>query len=182
MGLDQYLYARKHISGYEFYGEKARAEFAAVKEAAGMSAVKADGGIGVGLNGSVSLCVAYWRKANAIHGWFVREFARDGVDDCREMWIPREGLVSLRHVCEELLADRDPQKAAQLLPPTDGFFFGSYEIDDGYWGDLSHTVSQMNSVLNDWFSAGRKPAGLRIEAEETTAPLGDIDFYYQASW
>jgi len=167
MGLDQYLYARKYVSGYDFYGDKAAAEFARVKEAAGMSAVKSDNPIGVGLTGSVQMCVAYWRKANAIHGWVVKNFA-DGVDDCRELYVPREGLASLLETCRELLATKDAEAATKVLPPTPGFFFGSDEVDEGYWHDLSHTVSQLNSVLNDWFSAA--------EADDR------VDFYYQASW
>jgi len=172
MGLDQYLYARKHFSGYDFYGEDAVAEFAKVKEAAGMSAVKSDGRIGVGLTGDVQLCVAYWRKANAIHGWIVRNFA-GGVDDCRQLYVPREGLASLLETCNKLLATKDAKEATEVLPPTPGFFFGSDEIDEGYWHDLSHTVSQLNSVLNEWFSASSEgPARLS----------GGVDFYYQASW
>lgn len=167
MGLDQYLYARKHLAGYEFYGEEAVAEFAAVKEAAGMSAVKS-GGTAVGLTGSVTMCVAYWRKANAIHGWFVRSFA-NGEDDCREMVVPREGLESLLYVCEGLLADRNVAVAEGELPPTAGFFFGSHEVDDGYWQDLEVTVSQLKSILNDWFP--------RSEEHRVY-----VEFLYQASW
>jgi len=168
MGLDQYLYARKHLAGYDFYGEEAVAEFAAVKEAAGMSAVKPNGSLGVGLTGSVTVCVAYWRKANAIHGWFVRSFA-NGDDNCREMVVPREGLESLLHVCEGLLADRNVAVAEGELPPTPGFFFGSYEVDDGYWEDLELTVSQLKSILNDWFP----------RSDEDRAY---VMFLYQASW
>ena len=32
--------------------------------------------------GGQEVCVAYWRKANAIHSWFV-ENCQDGVDECQ---------------------------------------------------------------------------------------------------
>jgi len=169
MGLDQYLYARKHITGYNFYGEEAVAEFVKIRDAAGMSAVGAtEGALAVGLTGSVTMCVAYWRKANSIHGWFVRSFA-NGDDNCREMYVPREGLESLLHVCEGLLADRNVAVAEGELPPTPGFFFGSYEVDDDYWQDLEVTVSQLKSILNDWFP-------------RSDEHRNHVDFIYQASW
>jgi len=168
MGLDQYLYARKHLAGYDFYGEEAAKEFAKVKEAAGMSAVKSELPVGVGLTGSVTMCVAYWRKANAIHGWFVRSFG-NGEDDCSEIRVPREGLESLLHLCEGLLADKNAAIAGGELPPTEGFFFGSYEIDEWYWRDLEVTVSQLKSILNDWFP--------RSDEHKSY-----VEFVYQASW
>ena len=35
---------------------------------------------------SVRYRVAYWRKANAIHKWFV-DHVQDGVDDCGEYYV-----------------------------------------------------------------------------------------------
>ena len=50
--------------------------------------------------------IGYWRKANAIHGWFVRECA-DGVDECQEITVTREQLAQLRTDCNNELANRD---------------------------------------------------------------------------
>lgn len=38
--------------------------------------------------------VAYWRKANAIHKWFVDNI-QDGVDDCKEYYVSKEKLKEL---------------------------------------------------------------------------------------
>lgn len=50
--------------------------------------------------------LGYWRKANAVHGWFVRECA-DGVDECQEIFVSREQLSKLRADCNNALANRE---------------------------------------------------------------------------
>jgi hypothetical protein len=50
--------------------------------------------------------LGYWRKANAVHGWFVRECA-DGVDECQEIFVSREQLLQLRSDCNNALATRE---------------------------------------------------------------------------
>lgn len=50
--------------------------------------------------------LGYWRKANAVHGWFVRECA-GGVDECQEIFVPRDYLARLRSDCNNALANRE---------------------------------------------------------------------------
>lgn len=50
--------------------------------------------------------LGYWRKANAVHGWFVRECA-GGVDECQEIIVPRDYLSRLRADCNNALANRE---------------------------------------------------------------------------
>lgn len=87
---------------------------------------------------------AYWRKANAIHGWFVRELA-DGVDECQSIPVTRTDLERLHDVCAAVL--NDINKAQELLPPTPGFFFGSYDIDTYYQEDLQDTLKVIGNIL-----------------------------------
>ena len=101
----------------------------------------------------------YWRKANAIHYWFVQN-VQQGEDDCREYYVSREKIKSLLETCETVLAD--PSKADELLPPSEGFFFGSNTIDDWYWDDLKETIGTMKRLL-----------------ENTT---DEWEFYYASSW
>ena len=42
----------------------------------------------------------YWRKANAIHHWFVKN-VQDGVDDCEEHEVSNEKLRELYNTCVE---------------------------------------------------------------------------------
>ena len=49
--------------------------------------------------------IAYWRKANAIHGWFIRNCA-DGVDECQPIAVSRNDLTALRQDVLEALVKR----------------------------------------------------------------------------
>jgi hypothetical protein len=109
----------------------------------------------------VSIDAMYWRKANAIHGWFV-EKCQGGRDECQETYIPREKLVELRDLCKDILENPDAERDEDL-EPTKGFFFGSYEKDEWYWQDLKNTVEGITSALE-------------------SLPEDQYEFYYQASW
>ena len=87
----------------------------------------------------------YWRKANAIHKWFV-DNVQNGVDECEEHYVSREQLTELRDLVLEVLATRDASK----LPPQAGFFFGNTDITEWYWKDLEYTVEELNKVLEDF--------------------------------
>lgn len=88
--------------------------------------------------------VAYWRKANAIHKWFV-DNVQDGNDDRCSYTVSSTELSMLRDVCIEVLATKN----VDLLPTQDGFFFGSTDYDDHYHDDLEYTVSVLNDLLRE---------------------------------
>lgn len=46
--------------------------------------------------------MGYWRKANAIHQWFVTN-VQDGEDDCKDYYVSREQLKELRDLCQLVL-------------------------------------------------------------------------------
>ncbi len=104
--------------------------------------------------------VMYWRKANAIHAWFVQN-VQEGVDDCKEYWVGEEKLQELVDLCSKVVETKD----TTLLPPQTGFFFGSQEADDWYFIDLADTVKNLTKEL---------------ELYKNTKSSGD--FYYQSSW
>ena len=174
MGLDMYLEVRKTISKYDYsdydrqtdewppptstqyeaLGNFAPAEFDKYADFAPIT---------------VSYPIGYWRKANAIHGWFVSN-VQGGNDNCGSYYISREQLADLRDACESVLkvpvgiSMEDAASNADLLP-TQGFFFGSYEMDGYYVEDLKMTIEIINHALsvipdNDW----------------------DWSFYYSSSW
>jgi hypothetical protein len=87
---------------------------------------------------------AYWRKANQIHGWFVRN-VQDDTDDCGSYDVSRDDLQALVDLCRKVLANR--KLAAKLLPPNEGFFFGGYEYDDYYFDELQRTADELTAVL-----------------------------------
>ena len=199
MGLDMYLYAEKYISGYDYEmvnGEMQRKDNPVHDLLIGVSDMHTlpsaeYGGV------TISKAVGYWRKANAIHGWFVRELA-DGVDKCQRIDVRRSDLVTLRDLCVNELHNRNNAKPTEVsdyvlsedgteihtkimeaikkeaskvsvavtddpLAPINGFFFGSTEKDEWYYGQLDYTVDTINSLL----------------ANDTD---GELSYYYQASW
>lgn len=127
--------------------------------------------------------VGYWRKANAVHKFFVDK-TQGGNDDCRESYVPREVLENLVEICEKIckaegidaesfdlehfphdliekpLSKDGAKLAKELLPPCRGFLFGTYELDGSYLYDLIKTVQMVKPLFED-------------EA---------ADFSYEASW
>jgi hypothetical protein len=155
MGLDMYLYANKYISKAEWRGEEASKQFDEI-----VKIMQADEFIRKDLpSGSVNFQVAYWRKANQIHKWFVNN-VQDGEDDCREYSVDREQLQKLLDTCKKVKADGS--LADEYLPPSEGFFFGSNEIDEWYWQDIDSTIEMLTDTL--------------------THTPEDYGFTYQSSW
>lgn len=107
MGLDMYLYAKRFTSGHEFVPEEKRELYKRITDLVGVQ------GTTDAPYAEVSITIGYWRKANAIHGWFVRELA-DGKDDCRPVYVPRESLETLRAECLKTLS----KKPALVVPAT----------------------------------------------------------------
>ena len=103
----------------------------------------------------------YWRKANAIHRWFV-ENVQGGEDNCERYYVSREKLLELRNLCANLCTQKIEALAEDSLPTTDGFFFGSTEYDEWYWNDIENTVVGLDNAL-ETFGDG-------------------WHFHYQSSW
>lgn len=155
MGLDMYLRARLHVSQYfnDEWKEEVKGltvPWPGVSNAPGYFSME------------LEKIVAYWRKANAIHKWFVDNCAK-GEDNCQRVPVDTSELEQLVRICKLLLEDKDPDKAKEMLPPQPGFFFGSTEVDEWYWQDLEETVKQIEAILSH---------------EE----VHRFDYTYQASW
>lgn len=91
--------------------------------------------------------IGYWRKVNHIHKWFV-DNCGEGVDECQEIYVRKEDLMALRSTCMEVLANRgDEEKVSELLPCSDGFFFGSTEYDDYYYDSVERTIEILDKAL-----------------------------------
>ena len=135
--------------------------------------------------------LAYWRKANQIHKWFVDNI-QEGTDDCGYYKVERKDVERLLAICEEVLGKsvlkegkivdgwtfkngvrkailedgkyiENKEIAEKLLPTSKGFFFGSPEYDEYYIKDLEHTVERCKDILDTF----------NFEEEE---------LYYTSSW
>lgn len=162
MGLDMYLKASKYVSGHSFSGNDNNNLYAAMLAACGLTVDDIDRGTP---SGQIEFTVAYWRKANAIHNWFITECA-NGDDDCRPVYVPREKLEELVTTCQEAITQYEAgnkEQAGEILQPVGGFFFGNTDIDEWYLQDLKLTVEQVGKVLNN-------------------PKFKNWDFTYRASW
>lgn len=92
--------------------------------------------------------IGYWRKANAIHKWFV-DNVQDGIDDCKNYFVDPSQLEELKELCQEVL--NNPKKAKELLPTESGFFFGPTEYDEWYFSDLRDTIEIIDWALDQNF-------------------------------
>ena len=116
--------------------------------------------------------VAYWRKANSIHNFFVEE-VQDGIDNCEEHYVEMEVLQRLINFCKEDIKKIESQPyttetyidffskekveykkydvdtESLNLQPTQGFFFGSYDIDEFYVDTLKETIEMISPLLED---------------------------------
>lgn len=95
---------------------------------------------------SLSKQVAYWRKANQIHSWFV-EHVQGGEDECHEFEVSKEQVEQLLFMTNSAL--NLPELAGNFLPTKDGFFFGSTNYDEYYFDDLKETKEMMEKVLQE---------------------------------
>lgn len=92
----------------------------------------------------ISIDLGYWRKANAIHGYIVDNFA-GGEDDCRDIYLNSDNLKELLKRCK--LVQENPDLAPDLLPTKQGFFFGNYEYNDYYFQDIKDTIEIIENAL-----------------------------------
>lgn len=140
MGLDMFLELRKHEYQSAFYKTKN----CTIKLTFPKELKDFFGDCTESVTRDTSYRVGYWRKANAIHNWFVTNCAQ-GVDDGSTMIVSAEKLKDLLELCNRVL--KDPSIAAELLPTKEGFFFGSTDYDEVYFEKLKSTVKILEPVI-----------------------------------
>jgi hypothetical protein len=89
--------------------------------------------------------MAYWRKFNALHNWFV-ERLQSGIDECQLSEIDEDTLVSL--IDELKAASRG--EFVEDLEPVSGFFFGSTEKDQYYYECINDALHLFGDVFNNF--------------------------------
>lgn len=137
MGLDMYLCKNYYVKNWNFMGDEERHSVSVLKGGK-------PSGIATDRIVSVTTEEACWRKANAIHRWFV-ENIQDGKDDCGKYYVNEKQLAKLLGVVKAVLADHN--KAKELLPTQEGFFFGDTSFDEYYFEDLEYTQKELERIL-----------------------------------
>lgn len=154
MGLDMFLSKKIYIGGQYEHRQVDGTVFITIRGEK----------VNVSLN-EISYIIteaAYWRKSNQIHKWFV-DNVQEGKDDCNEYRVPVKKLRELLTLCKKVLRNRE--EAQELLPPQEGFFFGSTEVNDWYFQDIKDTVKMLTKALK----------GVKDDDYDT-------EFYYSSSW
>jgi hypothetical protein len=148
MGLDMYLEARKYFSKVNFRTDSDDV-LPNYQTIASLFPPDADE-FGESTGATIDLTIGYWRKANQIHAWFVRECG-GGIDECQRIPVADGKLRELKVVIEYLIDIADlpsvGEEIDKLLPTQSGFFFGSTEIDEYYWHDLTRTLDILNKAI-----------------------------------
>jgi len=149
---------------------------------------------------SITEQVAYWRKANAIHAWFV-ENVQDGVDECQRTYVSREDLEELLDVVTRVL------DSVQKVP---GPVRTSTSFEKSESGEIITTENYKNGIVIDdpsvaemllptqsgFFFGGTAydewyvndleytKRVLEEELKDETAGgfLAPVSYYYQSSW
>ena len=135
MGLDQYLYAKRYAS--KFHEPELNQRIIELADATDFA--DTDWGIT-----HLEIPIGYWRKANAIHQWFV-DNCQGGEDNCREVYVGRDQLLTLAGICEQILAN--PRLGSDLLPTQEGFFFGGTEYDEYYLEAVRYTLALVQRIM-----------------------------------
>ena len=164
MGLDMYFHAKRYLSDWNPDDKEIQSKITEVAK---------------GFNdewkpNEVTYKVGYWRKANAIHNWFVQN-VQDGEDDCKEYYVGTESIRDLYDTVVECL-DGGKDVALEKLPPADGFFFGGTTIDEYYWQDLEYTKRVLEPLVKA-FDQSKE-----LGDESYKHPIYQYTFHYCSSW
>jgi len=115
----------------------------------------------------IELDFLYWRKSSHIHRWFV-DNVQGGKDDCGRYIVSNDDLMKLYNNLKLAILKQDPT----IMPPVDGFFFGSTEIDDFYWQEINRTAAAIKPIIDE----------LKKPFDSQTPIIQNSDFYYTSSW
>lgn len=148
MGLDMYLIRKKYVG----------AEYGHRKVKGTVYITIGDKQLPIDFNRIVYIDekVSYWRKANAIHKWFV-DNVQDGVDNCQSYYVSTEKLEELLELCKKVKKTakvkdgiiENVEEIEELLPTTDGCFFGSTNYDEWYMQDIDYTIKILGQILRE---------------------------------
>lgn len=132
MGLDQY------IKKSTFADNKLKYQLGQLNLPAGIKAERIS---------NIQEEIAYFRKFNALHLHIV-ECEETDDDNCRDFYF-NPYIRTLKEICDEILIDKDPEKAHSLLHTGDGFFFGSTEYDEWYFEDVQKLHDVLVGILEE---------------------------------
>lgn len=182
MGLDMYLSKKTYVKNWEHQSDEEKHNITVLKGGKPRQDIKPE------RISYIEEEVAYWRKFNALHAWFVNNCG-DGEDTCQEMYVDEEKIKEILGILKEVKEILDNSKlvkktiktwngesveidvyeceeeVTKLFSPQSGFFFGSTEINEWYKNDVIDAIEVFEEILKE---------------EELNG--NDGEYYYRASW
>lgn len=111
----------------------------------------------------------YWRKMNAIHAWMVREVMDNNDENAGELHqVSIQKLLTFYEQLVETRLTRNPK----FFPPTEGFFFGSAEVDEYYYEEILDTIEKLQKEI----------ISIRQYIEDGELDLYPFTYWYESSW
>ena len=141
--------------------------------------------------------IAYWRKANQIHKWFV-DNVQDGVDDCRDYLVTKEKIQELINICNQILRETTLTDGKVLLRDywekeegkTEATHIKEYGIGKvidkpEICEELLPTQSGFffgSTEYDEWYIDDIKYTRDRLQAILDLLDFDKWDIYYSSSW
>ena len=139
--------------------------------------------------------VAYWRKANQVHNWFVTN-VQNGVDNCEPHPVTEQDIVQLLNICNQIL-ELDISYEEQMTEVGTSYKDGKAEpiMDFVKVIDNEEVIETMHNLLptsggfffgstdyDEWYVEDIKET-----AEQLNHVLNETDFkteelFYNSSW
>jgi hypothetical protein len=187
MGLDMYLYKKTYVKNWNHTSPEAINYITIKQGGEERKDIKPE---------RISYIieeVGYWRKFNALHGWFV-ESCGNGEDSCQEIYVGEDKMKELLETLKNVQTILNESKLVtkvvkdwngkdyevqvydkedeikETFSPTEGFFFGSTDVDTYFHKDVVSTIELIESLLKE------------NESIDPVRGFYSGDFYYQASW
>ena len=94
--------------------------------------------------------VHYWRKANSIHNWILKETGTPSdfnVND-NDIELTKDMLIKFVEQAETVLRDRSDKTSERLIPSCSGFFFGNTAYDEWYYKDIESTAEKLKQLIS----------------------------------
>ncbi|WP_078544640.1 hypothetical protein [Litchfieldia alkalitelluris] len=88
--------------------------------------------------------IAYWRKANWLHHWFVTN-VQEGNDDMFSYEVKRHHIAILYNNCEMILLNK--VKPYDALPTMPGPYWGSTSYDFYYFHEIERSYTIFENLL-----------------------------------
>ena len=94
--------------------------------------------------------VHYWRKANSIHNWILKETGTPSDFNAGDNGIEltKDMLIKFVEQAETVLRDRSDETSERLIPSCSGFFFGNTTYDEWYYKDIESTAEKFKQLIN----------------------------------